>query len=96
MVIRRLPQYALDLPCARDSLRSSRHDLHETLGWIHQDLAIRADTAVDAQPHGHLDRPPGGHGEVDSRASVYLSNLENRFDGGIGDVQGIANDWRRV
>src|SRR5690242_5992753 len=29
-----------------------------------------------------------------SRASVYLSNLENRFDGGIGDVEGVPNDWR--
>jgi hypothetical protein len=31
---------------------------------------------------------------VDSTATVYLSNLENRFDGGIGDVEGVPNDWR--
>jgi hypothetical protein len=30
----------------------------------------------------------------DSRAAVYLSNLENRFgDQGIGDIQGVFNDW---
>lgn len=31
---------------------------------------------------------------VEVSATVYLSNLENRFDAGIGDVQVVRNDWR--